>query len=221
MHSSFIDLKGQKFGKLTVLERVIIKGKPTRWLCQCDCGNGIVATSGNLRNGHTQSCGCLRVIKNSKHGYYKTKLFQVWQSMLQRCFNPKDKGYKNYGNRGITVCDEWRNSFQSFHDWAYKNGYKEEILPNGINKLTIDRIDCNGNYEPSNCRWITNKEQMNNIRLNRFITINDVSKTISQWADYMGVKRYIIASRLQKGWKPEELLLPLGERRKKKNENIQ
>lgn len=155
---TFIDLTGQRFGSLTVIERDFTKST-TAWKCQCDCGNECVVFSANLTRGHTKSCGCLRL----KHGQYYQKIYWVWSSMKKRCYNSNHPTFKNYGARGIKVCDEWKNSFQSFYEWAIKNGY-ESGLKQG--ECTLDRIDVNGNYEPSNCRWVSMKEQQNNKRNN-------------------------------------------------------
>ena len=158
----FIDLKGKRFGRLTILKRVE-NGKwgHTRWLCECDCGNIIEVVGYYLITGHTQSCGCLRKeivrVRSLKHGHAKpeahTKTYQAWQNMLNRCNNPKAEGYKNWGGRGITVCERW-NKFENFLQDMGE-------VPEG---LTIDRKDNDGNYEPSNCKWATNKEQVRNNR---------------------------------------------------------
>lgn len=172
-----IDLTGKQFGRLTVIKRngTYISPKKTsrspRWLCICDCGREVNITGRDLKRGSTKSCGCLKAeivkIASKTHGLEGTRIYQVWRAMKERCYLPTDKRYKNYGGRGIKVCDEWKDNFQAFYDWAITNGYKEELLPSGRNKWSIDRIDSDGNYEPSNCRWISLSENTKKSFLDR------------------------------------------------------
>lgn len=179
---AFIDLTGQKFGKLTVIERAQYKSGRTAFKCVCECGNTKVIQSALLIAGKTRSCGCLAANNTNQttHGKSHTKLYGVWCSMKSRCNNPNVEHYKNYGGRGIKVCKEWGNDFQSFYDWAYSNGYKDG--------LTIDRIDVNKGYSPDNCRWSTMKEQCNNRVSNRYFTHNGKTQTLAQWAEETGIR---------------------------------
>ncbi len=156
-----IDLKGQRFGRWTVVEYA---GKQ-QWLCVCDCGATRNVEGGSLRRGLSTSCGCkaqeITTERNMLHGLSRTRLYCVWKSMKSRCYQSSSTSYPNYGGRGICVCDEWLHDFKAFYEWAMANGY-DPNAPRG--ECTIDRIDVNGNYEPSNCQWISNSEQAKNKR---------------------------------------------------------
>lgn len=137
-------------------------------------------------------------MSNLRHGMRNTRLYDIWRSMKQRCYNPKTNRYKKYGGRGITVCDEWKDNFQSFYDWAMSNGYSDD--------LSIDRIDPNGNYESNNCRWATAKQQANNRTNNNIIEFNGEVHTLAQWSEITGIKMATIGARLQKGWSVSDAL---------------
>ncbi len=157
---TLIDLTGKVFGKLTVLQRDKTVNKRTKWLCKCECGNEISVEAYNLKTGHTQSCGCFQKEATSTasktHGKTHTRLYRIWNCMKNRCYRKSYHAYNHYGGRGITVCDEWLNDFQAFHDWAIANGYNDG--------LSIDRIDVDKGYSPHNCRWVTMAEQNKNKR---------------------------------------------------------
>ena len=202
-----IDLTGERFYRLYVIRqapnRVYKNGETKRcWLCQCDCGNTIVVTTQELRNGDTRSCGCLKTeltkIRLTTHGKNRTHLHNVWKAMRKRCSNVNNKDYCRYGGRGIKVCDEWQNDFLSFERWAINNGY--------IEGLTIDRVNNDGNYEPNNCRWVTHKDQCNNRCNSICITHNNESHSLSEWADLLNIKYSTLYSRYKKGWDAERIL---------------
>ena len=161
-----MDLAGKTFGRLTVVEYSHTnKHGKSMWKCKCSCGNERIVLGNHLTNKHTSSCGCFKNEISGgrfrKHNMRSTRLYGVWLNIKNRCSNPKGSNYQYYGNRGITICDEWKNDFQAFHDWAMANGYDENAKRG---ECTIDRIDVNGNYEPSNCRWVDMKVQRANRR---------------------------------------------------------
>lgn len=157
-----------RYGRWTVIQDMGYSASNHRLLlCRCDCGTERIIQKQNLKEGRTKSCGCLRkevsTAHSTTHGRSNTRLFKTWMNMRQRCNYPSKPEYKYYGGRGIKVCDEWARDFDTFYRWAMANGYAEH--------LTIDRIDVNGNYEPSNCRWVTMKEQAINKRNTRCVAI--------------------------------------------------
>lgn len=201
MHQIRNNLVGQKFGRLMVVEKV--KGKMLKsgyeqqtYRCVCDCGNETILPYSALMTGNTTSCGCYAKELSGKihrtHGKSHTKLYDVWKEMRYRCSKPTDISYKYYGLKGIKVCDEWDNDYQSFYDWAVNNGYKEG--------LEIDRIDTYGDYCPTNCRWTNRKEQMNNTTFNKSITINNITLTISEWSSLFNISYDLFWDRLKAGW---------------------
>lgn len=203
----FEDLTGQDFTRLTVIKPVKVDGK-TRWECRCCCGNVTIASKNDLKRGNVKSCGCLkkeRLTKNkilSKNRLVseqeERRLRSIFNGMIQRCENKNRKAYKDYGGRGIKVCDEWRNSFASFCEWSISNGYADD--------LSIDRIDGNGDYSPQNCRWATSIQQNNNRKDNKNICFGGETHTLSEWSRLTNIGKETIKYRLDSGWPINEVL---------------
>lgn len=201
------DLTGERFGRLLVISRAedavtISSGKKRtrrRWLCKCDCGNTKVVYHDNLLGDKTHSCGCIQKEaasrSNTTHGETDTRLYGVWCAMKRRCYNPDVPEYKNYGGRGITMCDDWKNSYELFRDWALSTGYDCNA---GRGKCTIDRIDNNSGYCPENCRWVDQQAQMNNVRYNRHITYNNETHTIAEWSRITGIPYSVLRQRISR-----------------------
>lgn len=219
--SKIINLIGKKFGRLTVLSRsdnkVLKSGAVIpMWLCKCSCGSLVTVQGNNLRNLKTLSCGCLQKEKASacKHGQARRKknsrLYGIWCGIKSRCYNKNNKSYKYYGERGISVCKEWQQ-FEAFMEWAMANNYSHT--------LTIDRINVNGNYEPSNCRWVTRKEQSQNTRENHYITFNNTTKTLTEWSECKKIPAPTILARLKRGWSVEKTLTTQPRMLRKINKN--
>lgn len=176
------DLTGQKFGKLTVKSFSEVKDQVAIWECVCECGNAVKVQGGSLVTGGTRSCGCLKKENSAKtHELSHTRIYNIWKNMVRRCFCEDSGEYKNYGGRGITVCNAWigEEGVKNFYDWSMENGYKEE--------LTIDRIDVNGNYEPSNCRWADWETQNYNKRTTRRFSICGETKNLKEISEEYGI----------------------------------
>ena len=198
--STLIDLTGQRFERLVVLEREGTRNKRTTWLCQCDCGKAHITTTSYLRSDAAHSCGCLlketREKAMRKHGQCGTRLYHIWDNMKRRCINPQNPGFRIYGERGITVCEEWME-FQPFYDWSIANGY-DDILQ-------LDRRNNDKGYSPDNCRWTTSKVNGRNKRSNRPITYNGETRIMKEWSEYLGINYYTLRKRMGKmGWSIEK-----------------
>ena len=163
--SKMIDLKGKRFGMLTVIDYAEKKTFPsgqtqTQWRCRCDCGKEVIVLSRNLQTGNTKSCGCYAIACRRHHDKWGSKIYKCWDNMRERCYNTNVEAYKPWWGRGIKVCDEWRNSFDAFYRYV-------STLPHfGEEGRSLDRINNNGNYEPGNVRWATRKEQAQNMQRN-------------------------------------------------------
>lgn len=202
------ELTGFKFGKLLVIEKTENIGKDTAWKCLCECGNYKNIRTGSLTCGRTTSCGCI-VGRNKIHGKASAnvndidkKLYSAWESMKQRCYNKNSEAYSNYGGRGITVCEEWKDNFSNFYDWAIQYVKTKDV--------TLDRIEVNGIYEPSNCRWVGRDVQSNNKRNSRYITYNSETLTIAEWESKLGFKKVVLRMELHRGKDFEKILKKRG-----------
>lgn len=187
------DIVGKKIGRLKVISLDHCnKFKNPYWLCECECGNKKVIRESLLKSGKVLSCGCLQKKKSTKHGMRKNRIYNIFEGMKQRCLNNKSAYYHLYGARGIKICDEWLQDRKKFFEWSFENGYKEG--------LSIDRIDVNGNYEPSNCRFVDIKTQMRNKRTKRIIEYKGVKHCLSEWAEICNINPHNLRTRLKNGW---------------------
>ena len=202
---------GDKFNRFTVIREVERRCQKRYFLCKCDCGTEKVVSLNNLRTGHSKSCGCFIADFNrsvrTKHGYCGSRLYEIWCGMKKRCLNPNNHAYKYYGGRGIKVSEDWIY-FESFCDWALSNGYRDD--------LTLERLDFNGNYEPSNCSWIPLKEQNNNKKTSKIITYKGKTRSLKDWANHLGIYYQTLHGRLAAGWSVEKAFnTPVGTTLKK------
>lgn len=185
---------GERFGRLTVLAKgpKLASSNHGRYACICDCGRVSLPRQGYLLNGKVRSCGC---VTTRTHGKRHTPEYTVWAGMKDRCLRPNSQRWKHYGGRGITVCDRWKDSFENF---------LADMGPKPTPEHSIDRVDNNGNYEPSNCRWATHTEQSRNRRTNLLITYRGQTKSLGVWCALLGLERGTVKHRLRTGWTLDE-----------------
>lgn len=193
------DLTNKKFDRLTVISFNRTKNRKIMWNCVCDCGNESVVLGTSLRIGKTRSCGCLSVEKvierSTSHGMCKCKEYESWVGIKKRCTNKNSKDYKNYGGRGIKICERWLNSFENFY---------EDMGKKPTNKHSLDRIDNNKGYSKDNCRWATRKQQNRNTRMNVFYEFRGKKRTLVEISEITGINRTTIWYRINKhGWSEE------------------
>ena len=200
------DYIGKRFGELTVTGVVLIPYKNThrrRFLCKCTCGKEDYSVEpSDLINGRRKTCG------HYHHNLGNTDINNVWRAMKRRCYNKNVADFSRYGGRGISVCEEWKNDFLTFYRWAMENGYKKG--------LQIDRINSDGNYEPSNCRWISPKENSNNRKSNHLLTLNGKTQNLKKWSEELGIPYATIKTRLKHRLPVEKVLNPI----RKKGEKL-
>lgn len=191
-------LVGQRFGKLTVLNRADHNSKSgnAMWVCRCDCSSTVTVIGSHLRSGHTTSCGCNRISERS-NGHSKDRLYRTWKGMHNRCYDPNHDHYKWYGGKGISICYQW-HSFMTFRTWAIANGYTDD--------LTIERIKSDGNYCPENCKWVDMKVQANNRSNNRILWHNGKQYTATQLAEAHGLSPHTVFNRLKLGWTIDQIV---------------
>lgn len=198
---------GKQFGRLLVTSFAFCKNRHYFWMCKCDCGKEKIIVIDSLISGKTRSCGCYRKEsmtglenRNYKHGEAGSRLYQAWEGIRARCLFPHHIKYRRYGGRGITICKEWINDFISFKKWSLKNGYDD--------RLEIDRIDNDGNYEPSNCRWITHKINTKNREVCDNFLFEGINYTLPELALKFGINKNTLASRIYSyKWSLEKALL--------------
>lgn len=195
-----LNLNDKRFGRLTVIGFSYSKNNVRYHKCLCDCGNKTVVTTSKLTTGHTNSCGCLKnEAYNYKHGLRKHPLYRTWSNMKTRCYNPKTHNFKNYGGKGITVCDEWKNDFENFYKWAIKNGY--------IEGFSIERINNNIGYRSDNCRWIPKQLQGRNKIGNHKIQLGHSERCLSEWCLIFNLHYNTVENRINSlGWDPIKAL---------------
>ncbi len=202
------DLTGQRFGRLTVIEFVPTDKKSSYWKCKCDCGSLTTVRADALLESKTLSCGCIKkeqgrknLTKHHSHLQSGKRIYHEWQNIKARCLNTNNKSYYRYGGRGITICDEWKDDFQAFYDWAMSHGYKDD--------LTIDRIDNNKGYNPENCRWVDLMAQNRNRRSNVMVEYNGQKICLTDAAKLSGIAPKTALRRYKAGDRGDRLFRPV------------
>lgn len=192
-----LNLTGQKYGRLTVIEKQPVRDKYKKvvWKCVCDCGAVVMVNTKNIRTGNTTSCGCYHRDLITKHGMRNTSVYRTWSSMRTRCLNPNTPAFSHYGARGITIDKAWDDFSQFYEDMG--------DVPKG---MTLDRIDNNQGYSKDNCRWSTKKTQAINRRSTKFVFFNGENKSVSDWARSIGIRIDTLHYRLSHGWSVEKAL---------------
>lgn len=208
------DIFGKRFGRLTAIKYIgKSKGKQTLWECKCDCGNIAIVHHQNLKSGHTSSCGCynseVASEREKEHGQSGTRLYNIWHDMIYRCYNGNHRSYKDYGGKGIIVCNEWKDDFEAFRNWAIENGYKEN--------LSIDRIDSDKNYCPENCRWATDIQQANNTSRNLIFTVDGCTDTLANLCRKYNIPYTLAHSRIYRNWDIKKALTEPSQRKRARN----
>ena len=207
----FNDLTGKRFGRLVALSPYRKDGI-FYWKCKCDCGKYHDVLAGHLTSGKILSCGCLRSdvssVNTRTHGISKTRIYKIWKGMKYRCYAPQSPVFKDYGGRGIKVCDAWLNNPEAFYNWSVSHGYKDG--------LTVDRINVDGDYSPENCRWTDYKTQANNTRRNVLVEYNGEMRTMKQWSEYAGINYQTFVRRIKAyGWSIDDAInIPVGSTRR-------
>lgn len=204
-----LNLEGRTFGRWTVLEFSHRNGVLMLWKCRCECGTERPVTAGSLTNGSSSSCGCFQredlSARATSHGHSRTPIYSAWRSMVKRCHDPRSGEYPRYGARGISVCEPWRESFEAFLN---------DMGERPFDGASIDRIDNDGNYEPGNCRWATMMEQGQNRRNSQLVTLDGVTRTISEWTRIQGIPDSTLRYRVRRGWPIEQALTTPPDKRK-------
>ena len=210
-----LDLIGQIFGRLTVKEfSHMNKHKKTMWRCECDCGNEVTVHGNSLMRGDTKSCGCYNIEKAKErfttHGKRYSRVYRMWANMLSRCNNPETTNYEDYGGRGIRVTDRW---------FDFENFYADMSEP--LLDQTLDRIDCDGDYCPDNCRWADIETQNNNKRNTHWVEMRGLKMSLTQWSRFLGLKERAVSSRVRRGWTElEALTTPVRQYKRRKQNGI-